>query len=329
MVDLFKKWAADKKSTEFQKSLGGVMMNTAAHGEDWDGFMQAVQASNLKDKNAIVNIVNTQSDVNKREQEIRNMSKVFKTLKADILPALRRVDIKVNSYLPAKSDEELLNKATTDPESLNLDELLYSSTLTKDANTQFAIYKALMKQNQGDWRAFNNAATVELKNGNVNQAASYLNTANSLSPNNVIILNNLGAVEAKRGNAEAAYDLFKKAQGLGANEVYNEGIPNITKANYNAAVTALNNKKCNHNLGLAQLLSGNSQAAIATLKCAPAAADTYYLLAIAAARTNDTSLLYDSLIKSFKMDSSYKAKAAADREFIRFFNVPEFQALVK
>ncbi|NWJ51950.1 MAG: hypothetical protein HXX14_13920 [Bacteroidetes bacterium] len=305
------------------------MINTASKGEDWDGFMQSVQASNLKDKNAIVNIVNSQSDVNKREQEIRNMTRVFKTLKADILPALRRVNITVNSYQPVKTDEQFLSAATNNPETLNLEELLYSATLTKDANTQLAIYKATLKQNEGDWRAFNNAGEIELKNGNISQAASYLNTANSLSPNNVIVLNNLGAVEAKKGNVKAAIDLFKKAQGLGSNEGYNAGIPQITKAKYNDAVTALNVKKCNHNLGLAQLLAGNSAAAIATLKCAPAAADTYYVLAIAGARTNDTALLYESLMKSIKMDSSYKAKAADDREFIRYFNVPEFQAIVK
>jgi Flp pilus assembly protein TadD len=305
------------------------MINTASKGEDWDGFMQAVQASNMKDKNAIINIVNSQSDVNKREQEIRNMTRVFKTLKADILPALRRANIKVNSYEPVKTDEQFLNAATNNPETLNVEELLYATTLTKDVNTQMAIYKATMKQNEGDWRAFNNAGEIELQNGNVSQAAADLNTANSLSPNNVIVLNNLGAVEARKGNVKAAAELFQKAQGLGANEGYNNGIPQIRKARYNEAVIALNVKKCNHNLGLAQLLSGNSAAAIATLKCAPAAADTYYLLAIAGARTNDTALLYENLMKSIKMDNSFKAKAAGDREFIRYFSVPEFQAIVK
>jgi outer membrane protein OmpA-like peptidoglycan-associated protein len=329
VVKLFKKWAADKSATEFQKNLGGAMINTASKGEDWDGFMQAVQASNLKDKNAIVNIINSQSDVNKREQEIRNMTKVFKTLKADILPTLRRANITVNSYQPVKTDEQFLNAATNNPETLNVEELLYATTLTKDVNTQMAIYKATMKQNEGDWRAFNNAGEIELQNGNVSQAAADLNTANSLSPNNVIVLNNLGAVEARKGNVKAAADLFQKAQGLGANEGYNTGIPQIGKARYNDAVTALNVKKCNHNLGLAQLLAGNSAAAIATLKCAPAAADTYYLLAIAGARSNDTALLYENLMKSIKMDGSFKAKAAGDREFIRYFSVPEFQAIVK
>jgi hypothetical protein len=103
----------------------------------------------------------------------------------------------------------------------------------------------------------------------------------------------------------------------------------IAQGKYPEAVSALSVKKCNHNLGLAQLLAGNSQAAIVTLKCAPVSADTYYLLAIAAARTNDNTLLWDNLTKAVKMNSALKARAAGDREFIRFFNVPEFQAIVK
>jgi outer membrane protein OmpA-like peptidoglycan-associated protein len=329
VIDLFKKWSDDKDATEFQKTLSGVTINTASHGEDWDGFMLSVQASDMKEKAAILNIVNTQSDFDKRNHEIRNMTHVFKYLANDILPSLRRVNIKVNSYEPVKTDAEFLNAATTSPETLTVEELLYSATLTKDRNVQLSIYKATMAQNKDDWRAYNNAAVIELMNGNSNQALSYLNTANMLAPNNVIILNNMGAVQAQKGNINASLELFQKAKGLGANETYNMGIPLITRGKYDEAANTLSIKKCNHNLGLAQLLNGNTQAAIATLKCAPAVADNYYLLAIAGARTNDTALMYDNLTNAVKMDVSFKLKAAGDREFIRYFNTPEFQAIVK
>ena len=329
VINMFKKWSEDKKATDFQKSLSGVMINTASHGEDWDGFMLAVQASNLKDKEAIINIVNSESDLNKREQGIRNMTRVFKVLATEILPPLRRVDITVNTYEPIKTDEQLLNIASSNSETLSLEELLYSATLTKDSKVQLDIYKLAMNQYSDDWRAFNNAGNIELQNGNINQAATYLDKANTLSPNNVIVLNNLGAVQAKKGNLNAAVELFNKAQGLGANETYNTGITQITKGKYSDAVSSLNAKNCNHNLGLAQLLSGNSQAAIVTLKCAPATADNYYLLAVAGARTNDTALLYDSLSKAVKMNDGLKMKAAEDREFLRYFNVTEFQMIVK
>ena len=329
VIDLFKKWAADKNATEFQKTLSGVMINTASHGEDWDGFMLSVQASDMKEKTAILNIVNTQSDFDKRNLEIRNMTHVFKYLANDILPSLRRVNIKVNSYEPIKTDAQFLDAATSVPETLTVEELLYSATLTKDSKVQLGIYKATMVQHKDDWRAFNNGAVIELKNGNISQAADDLNTANTLAPNNVIILNNLGVVEAKKGHINSSLELFQKAKGLGAEETYNMGIPLITRGRYDEAANTLSIRKCNHNLGLAQLLNGNNQAAIATLKCAPATADTYYLLAIAGARTNDTALLYENLGNAVKMEVGLKTKAAGDREFIRYFNTAEFQTIVK
>ena len=329
IIDQFNKLGANKNATDFQKGLRGVTFKTVAHGADWDGFLAEVQASNMKSKNAIINIVNTQSDTEKRMPEVKKMKGVYRILVTDILPQLRRVNIKVNSYAPVKTDEQYLRGATTNPETLNTEELLYSANLTKDSKVQLSIYVVALKQNDHDWRAFNNAGAIELKNGNLSQATVYLNTANTLSPDNFIVLNNLGAVEAQKGHTKVSLELFQRAQSLGANETYNEGIPLIAKKDYSGAVTALNGKKCSHNLGLAQLLSGKTQEAIVTLKCAPEAADTYYLLAIAGARANDTALMYESLRKSIKMDVSFRIKAAGDREFIRYFNVPEFQTIVK
>jgi len=329
IIDRFTKLGANKNATDFQKGLRGVTFKTVGHGADWDGFLSEVQASNMKSKNTIINIVNTQSDLVKREQEIRKVKSVYRILVSDILPQLRRVNIKVNSYAPVKTDEQYLRNATTNPETLNTEELLYSANLTKDSKVQLNIYVVALKQNDHDWRAFNNAGAIELENGNLSQASIYFNTANTLSPDNFIVLNNLGAVEAQKGHTKASLELFQRAQTLGANETYNEGIPLITSRNYPGAVTALSGKKCSHNLGLALMLSGKTQEAIVTLKCAPVAADTYYLLAVAGARANDTALMYESLMKSVKMDASFKIKAAGDREFIRYFNVPEFQVIIK
>jgi tetratricopeptide (TPR) repeat protein len=329
IMDRFQKLGANKNATDFQKGLRGVEINSISHGGDWDGFIREVQASNLKDKNLILNICNTEPNSDKREQAIRKLKSTYKILVKEILPQLRRVNVKVNSYAPVLTDEQYFRAATTAPEKLKVEELLYSANLTKDKKVQLSIYQSTMKKYDGDWRAFNNAGVIELENGNLSQATSDFNTANNLSPNNSIVLNNLGAVEAEKGNVKVSLELFQKAQSLGANENYNANISLITRGNYPEAVTALSVTKCNHNLGLAQLLAGKTQDAIATLKCAPAASDTYYLLAVAGARTTDTSLLYDNLMKSVKMDASFKIKAAGDREFIRYFNTSEFQAIVK
>ena len=86
---------------------------------------------------------------------------------------------------------------------------------------------------------------------------------------------------------------------------------------------------CDYNAGLAQLLNKDYAAAEKTLKCAPQNAETHYLLAVVGARTNNTALLYENLTKAVEMDGEMKAVAAKDREFIEFFEVPDFQAIVQ
>ena len=77
--DLAKKLG--KKPEELQKE---IKFNLKANGEDWDGFMKAIQSSDIKDKNIIANVVNSQSDPSKREQEIRNMTVIYKEIEDNI-----------------------------------------------------------------------------------------------------------------------------------------------------------------------------------------------------------------------------------------------------
>ena len=153
--------------------------------------MKAVEASNIGDKRIIMNVVNSQSDVTKREQEIRNMSLVYREIEEDVLPPLRRVVIAVNCFEPKKTDEEIATLATSDPSKLNDKELLYAATLTNDNETKLRIYKNATTQFANDWRGFNNAAVIELQENQLGEAASHLNKADQLEPNNKAVVNNL------------------------------------------------------------------------------------------------------------------------------------------
>ena len=68
-------------------------------------------------------------DVEKRESEIKNMAATYKEIAEDILPKLRRSEIKVNYDVIGYSDEELTQMSKTMPDSLNVEELLKAATL--------------------------------------------------------------------------------------------------------------------------------------------------------------------------------------------------------
>lgn len=330
MTDLFKKMNKDKKSTiKFSDPEKMIKFNTKANGEDWDGFVAAINASNIPDKNIVLNVVKSQSDLSKREQEIRNMTIVYREIEEDILPSLRRVEIAVNCFEPKRADGEITMLATKSPDSLTNAELLYAATLAENSASKAAIYKSAATIFPNDWKAQNNAGVSELENGNIAQAAGYLNKANSLEPNNAIILNNLGVLEAKKGERKKAEGYFSQAQKLGANESYNQGIVALGNGDYAKASSLFGTKTPNTNVALAQMMAGNNSGAIATLKNAPKSPLNDYLMAVLGARTNDTNMLLDNLKKAIAGDASFKAQALQDREFIKFFNNPEFMVIVK
>jgi len=78
----------------------------AANGPDWNGFMQAVEASDISDKAAIINVINS-ADQLKREEEIRNMILIYPELEKDILPTLRRAEVEVFTFEYKRPAEEI------------------------------------------------------------------------------------------------------------------------------------------------------------------------------------------------------------------------------
>jgi len=320
----------DKKAVKALVEAAGkdINMVLAHHGPDWNGFMKNVQTSDLKDKDKILNVINSTADAKKKEQEIRNMVLIYPEIEEKLLPPLRRSEITAYLYEPRFSDEELLKYAVSSPDKLKVEELLYASTLTPSNDTKLTIYENAAKQYPQNWKALNNAGVANINKGNLGKAGDLLAKAASAAPNNGAIENNIGVVAAKQKDYKKAEAQFKKAQQLGENENYNLGVLLIPKGDYPKALSMLGNAKCAYNLGLAQLVSGNYSAAEATLKCAPQTPETNYLLAIVGARTNNSKMLYEYLMKAC-LNADLKAQAKGDREFYNFANTADFQNIVK
>jgi len=328
MTKILNDLAKKKDSKVAYKKADEITFNLSANGPDWNGFMNAVEASDIKDKKAVLNVIRS-ADVAQREQEIRNMILIYPEIEEQILPPLRRSIISVNTFEPKRTDEEIATLATTNPEQLSVKELLYAATLTKDANTKKMIYKSTMRVYPDSWRAAVNLAVCEMKTGNYSEAKSLLEKAKGMNENSAEVHNNLGVVSAYEKDYATAEKYFTKAQQLGANVNYNMGVVNIFKGDYDKAVNLMRESKCDYNLGLAQLLSKDYSGAKSTLDCSDLPAESHYLKAIIGARTNDASMLYENLMKAIQKDENYKNQARWDREFIKFFNEPDFQNIVK
>lgn len=324
----FAKLLKNKKLNLPFKKVTELNYNRSGNGPDWNGFMVAVEASNIKDKNAILNVVRS-SDVAKREQEIRNMILIYPELEKEILPALRRAMISVNTFEPKKTDQDIATLSTTDPSKLSLNELLYAATLTDDLKTKQLVYANAMKLHPTCMRAVLNAAEIEIQLANIAEAKSLLEKGKKMSDKSALLYQKLGTVSIMERNFILAEENLNKAQQLGGNVDYSMGLVNIFKGDYSKAISLMKNEKCDYNLGLAQLLNKDYSAAKATLDCAPETAQSLYLKAVIAARTNEKAAVYSNLMKSIKLNDKMKACAKGDREFVKLFNEVDFQNIVK
>jgi len=305
---------------EFFKSL--------VTAEDWEGFKKLMEASDIQDKELILRVLSMYNDPEVREREIKNISAAFSSIAKEILPKLRRSQLIINVDNIGFSDEEIIKFAKEEPTKLNVDELLYAATLFEGAADKLYVYETAKKQFANDWRGYNDAGMILFNTGKVDEAKANFAKANELSANNKVVKNNMGAVALYNGDVAGAEVLFGAAAGAGVEVDYNNGIVAIKKANYKEAVKYFG--KCNCvNSALASILAGNNNEAIQKLNSAKESAMVDYLKAVVGARTNNQSLVIESLKAAVAKDAKLKVSAKTDIEFAKYFTNAEFMAIVE
>jgi hypothetical protein len=316
------------KDQKFGKEMSYYKVKTTA--EDWEGFKSLMEQSSIQDKDLILRVLTMYSDPDQREKEIKNLSKAYKEVADKILPRLRRSEITVNVDKKSRTDEMISKLATSYPDSLSISELLYAANLTNDVNTKVQILKSAEKQFGNDWRTSNNLGVALLMQNKVSEAAEAFKRAEQKAGGQQnAVFNNLGVIEAKNGNRVAAMDLYNKAGGATETK-YNMGILNIRNGQYNDAVGNFGDFK-GHNKALAQLLSGNAGSAAGTIDSSNEKdmAYSYYLKAVAAARSGNNSDVMSNLKTAIEKDGSLKAYAKDDAEFIKLHGDSGFTSLVQ
>ena len=295
--------------------------------QDWEGFQELVSKSNIQDKELILRVLSMYQDPAQREQEIKNISSVYKNLADDILPQLRRSRLTLNYEIIGKSDEEIAKLASSNPSELNIEELLYAATLTNDPAKQEAIYTQATKQFPNDYRAYNNLGKLAYQAGNIDKAESYFKKAANVNASPEVNMN-LGLVSLMKGDKAAAEAYFGKAAGT---KELGESMGNlyIAQGQYERAVNSFGDSKTN-SAALAQILAKDYNKAKNTLANVERPdAYTDYLMAVLGARTNNSSMVTSSLKSAVAKDSSLAKKAATDLEFAKYFTNADFMSIVK
>jgi tetratricopeptide (TPR) repeat protein len=320
-----------KKNKNKDQTFGKEEANytTQTTAEDWDGFQALMQQSTIADKDLILRVLTMYKDGEQREKEIKNLSKTYTEVAEKILPKLRRSVLTVNVDKKSRTDEMISKLATTYPDSLSVEELLYATTLTTDLNTKVQIYQAAEKKYASDWRTSNNLGVALLMQNKVTEAGDAFKRAEATANGNPILMNNMGIISAKTGDRRKAMELYDKASGAGKEVNYNKGIVNVRDGKYADAVGNFGEYK-GFNKALAELLNGNTGGVATTIDASTEKdmAWSYYLKAVAAARSNNTADVNSNLKTAINKDGSLKAAAKDDAEFIKLRDNADFKAMV-
>ncbi|MGK0436547.1 MAG: tetratricopeptide (TPR) repeat protein [Flavobacteriales bacterium] len=314
-----------KANKKLKLNLDPTLISKTPKGEDWDGLKELISKSNHEDKNIIVAVAEMESDPTKREQEIKALSTTYKFLDKDIFPQLRRSQMVLNYTEFGLTDEELKATSQSAPQTLSVEELLFTAGLVSDKEEKLRLFNEVIKKDASDYRGFTNAGVI-LYNKKMTTEANKMFTKAYNADKNAITSNNMGVVKRQAGDIAGAAKLFGDATGDAAK--YNMGLINIKKGEYSNAISNMGSTNT-FNKALAQTLNKDYSSASSSLANSTEAntAKGLYLKAVIASRNGNESEVISSLVKAFEKDSSLRAKAKKDREFIKYFENAAFIAL--
>ena len=284
--------------------------------QDWEGFQQLVQASDIQDKDVILRVLSMYKDPQEREQQIKNMSHGFQELADGILPELRRARLTINYETLGNDDETIFAQIKSDPSKLTVEELIYAASIADTPAEQESILKTAIRLYPKDARGYNNLAALAYSKGNYDEAQRYLTQAAGTGAACAETKANLGLLALQQGDVKTAENYIGQA-GNANGLAETLGNLHLAQGNYALAEQDFNGVNSN-SAALAQILNKNYAKAAQTFKNVKNADGmTDYLQAIVNARQGNADAAQSFLRSAIQKDASLKAYADNDLEFKR------------
>ena len=304
-------------------------LKVATTAEDWDGFKELMESSDIQDKELILRVLSMYSDPAVREKEIKNIAEAFEEIKVDVLPQLRRSVMTIDVDKIGYSDEEISELAQSNPDTLNIEEILYAAALAESNEDKLSLYQKAAANFPESFRAINNVGYIQMQLGNTAEAKAAFEKAKAID-DNVVVKNNLGAIALIEGDVAGAEDLLTAAMDAGEVVKYNLGIIKVMQADYATAVSYFGGD-ASVNAAIAQILNGDWEKAISTCTELDEDGDamSHYIKAVAGARGGREEVVLAGLRRAIELDASLKEYAAKDAEFRTFAASEAFSGIVQ
>ena len=287
----------------------GMELDAASYGEDWEGFKELVAASDIEDKDIILQVLSRYDSSTQRESEIKNMSAVFTELKKEILPKLRRAQLVNSTDIKGKTNDEmaaLINSGRLDE--LTNEELLYMAESVLENLKAKATVLDYTAKKFNDARAYNNLGVVLAQLGQKAEALTALEKAAKLGLNTNEINSNLALANLANGN------VAKAQQYATAADAKTKSLIAAAQGSYSAAAATLSG----YNAAVASTLNNDLTAAKKAIS-AETTAKADYLRAVIASKEGDLETAKAQLKSAIAKDASFAQKALKDVNLANLF----------
>ena len=259
-----------------------------------------VAASDIKDKNVILQVLSLYNSPAEREAEIKILSSVYGELKDDVLPELRRAQIVNSTDIQGKTDVELL-AAANKGENMTVEEYLFTAQeLAKTPEQAVAILKLAAKEYANDARVWNNLGVALTKAGEKAEALKAFEKAVKVD-SSADLSKNLLLANLANGNTAAAKKYAAAADAEAKAAVA------AAEGNYQAAAAQLEG----YNAAIAYVMN-NDLAAAKKAIANETSADADYLRAVIAATEGQVATAKAQLKSAIAKAPELAEKAAKD-----------------
>ena len=182
-------------------------------GEDWEGLRQAVETSNLNDRDRVVEAIDGISDIARRKTTIKKLSggRTWRMLSDEFFPVLRRNEYTIQYEVRGFNAEEAKTYVWSRPQLLSLNELFMAARLYAPTSQEYKdiFYIASRMYPDSEISQFN-AGAMEIENGAYDMAISRL-----IRMETPKAWNNLGVAYWHKADYKRAREYFVKAREAG------------------------------------------------------------------------------------------------------------------
>ena len=187
-------------------------------GEDWDGLLELVGASDMMYKDEVLNLLNTTSVSAGRETKLMQLrgGNPYRYMLANMFPQLRRAFVNVEYNVRSFDVEEAKRVFEVRPYNLSQNELyMVANTYEKGSSKFNEVFDTAARIFPNDKIANLNAAASALSRLDVTMADRYLQKADTTLPE---YHNNMGVLKMLKGDYDEARSYLNKALEMGVTQ---------------------------------------------------------------------------------------------------------------